>query len=185
MTREYVVHGESLVSVKGAVFDDLSELGLAEDFIRITPMLFHEDMFVDDFGLHVPADVLISMYYALVKMVLIHYDQDILDTCIAACQGSLTAGVCGFSGTPLFAAGFGIRLNIKCMNERPYRFYQAYLMDNVDIPIGAKRTAAELTWCCLPLSVDSEFVAKEGYIDEIVSPNSLIWDRTHDDSDNP
>lgn len=183
MSREYVVHGESLVSVKGTIFDDLSELGLAEDEIVVTERLYHEDIMVDDFGPNVAVDVLTNMSDVLVRMVMIHYDTTILDYCIAASQASFTNGVMGYCGTPLFAGGFAIRLNIKCTDERPYRFFQAYLIDNVPIPISTKRSAVELTWRCLPVS-PAVFVQLRGYTTEIVSPNSLIYDRVHDDFDN-
>src|ERR1700733_288058 len=103
MPRDFVVNGECLVQVKGgAQFGSgeaicvLSDLGLADSPVVITPTFYHKDILVDDFGPNVPAEVMWNIAEVNIRMALIHYDIDILDICMAEAMGGAPDNSPGF-----------------------------------------------------------------------------------------
>jgi hypothetical protein len=93
MPRQYVLNGETLVEVRGGCHASgfpigvLSELGLAEDQIRISPQINFKDINVNDFGPNVPADLLRMLSSVKISMTLVNYSPEVLDICIAESMG--------------------------------------------------------------------------------------------------
>lgn len=93
MARSIYVNGETLVEVKGGVhlsggpIGVLSELGLAEGQIAITPQINFRDVYVNDFGPDVPADVLTMLSSVKISMTLVNYDSHVLNICMDESMG--------------------------------------------------------------------------------------------------
>src|SRR4051812_34759896 len=116
MTRQFNVSHETMVSVKGGDITSITELGLPLNEIKITPHFSHKDIYVDDFGDEVPAEILSKLMWVDVGMVLMHYDAVVLGVCIARSIGAHAVGLCGPAGIPLFARNFGLRLYLLPTN---------------------------------------------------------------------
>jgi hypothetical protein len=53
MARDFYINGESMVRVQGnpeSGFEDLTELGLSNEAIHVSPRFYHHDVIPDDFG---------------------------------------------------------------------------------------------------------------------------------------
>lgn len=171
--RQYMVNGECLVKVKGGGAlaqadgeggEELWELGLSIDEIRIIPRFFHYDIKTDDFGPDVPVNIIWNLADVTIMMTLVHFDDDILDRCISNSMGN---GVLGSDGNPnpgkLVAAGtiLGgkdnsdtkfISLNLLSPQfEKPWVFTYSYLTAQpLEIPLGTSRSLVQLTWRAIP-----------------------------------
>lgn len=94
MSRDIYVNGPNLIYVKGmgALSRDGKpkklELGLTQGPIRIIPNIIHRDVFSDDFGPDVPAEVMSTAADAQVHMTLVHYDESVLHQCIQNSMGN-------------------------------------------------------------------------------------------------
>lgn len=166
MPRDIQIAGEMLVKVKGNLGSNiatLSELGLTEGPIRIIPTYYHQDLLVDDYGPNVPANVLQNLLECRIVMNLIHYDPDVLDTCLAESLGGGTFGTIAFgAGQPLGDLGprFGgtnhfISLNLVSdldgVTNKNWRFLTTYLCEQPEeYPIGTEKTVVRLNWRAIP-----------------------------------
>src|SRR3990167_3573754 len=149
----------SWLKASGAFPTGRVALGLAEGPIVVTPIFKHHDMHTDDFGPDIPADVMWMLAEAHIDMTLIHFDNNVLETCIAlAMAGSGTEGTLIGAGRLM---GSAIPLGIVSNNyielsissqvlARPWRFPASYLMDQMDVPLGTQRTAIKLKWRAIP-----------------------------------
>lgn len=101
MVRKIVINGETLVEVRGGAHMSgtsigiLTQLGLAEGQVTITPQINFRDVYVPDFGPNVPADVLWMLSSVRISMTLIFYDPTVLDICIAESMGGSTPNPSG------------------------------------------------------------------------------------------
>ncbi len=173
MSRDWFINGESMVSVKGNVntlMPLLTQLGLSDGPIRITPNVRHRDLNLDAYGSDVPPDTQMFLADAIVSMTLVHYDAAILSACIiesfAGAGVPLGVGIEGLlpragqrmgGGFPRFAAGnHYIGLNILSpVAGVPYRFLYAYLTGPpVVIPLGTEKSLVQVNWRVLPYAQD-------------------------------
>lgn len=200
MPREYVIYGEVMVWAGGSFFDEglggaelnstggrIVELGLASDSIKITPRFVHKGIHTDDFGGVIPVDVQWMMADCLVEMTLIHYDVDVLDTCIRQTMGGvdngISPGLCGAAGTPLGAGGAvgSSRTNLVFVYLQPtptneqahWRFPSCFLMDKMEYPIGTEKSLVKLTWCAIPHVELGRTGSARG---RLRSKDAVVWD---------
>lgn len=75
--------GPSAAVAGGSVF----ELGLTSEGVTLSPKIYHQDVYVDDLGIKVPAEILTQSTEYEVSMRLIHYDQFVLDACLFESAG--------------------------------------------------------------------------------------------------
>jgi hypothetical protein len=155
-------------------------LGLSLDQVRVSPRFYHEDRLVDDFGPNAPVEVQWNLAEVNIRMVLIHYDKELLDVCWAESMGGdipiknpqggvFPAGFlprkvantgnmnpCGTilgNGLPVLSSGnHFLHLNLSSPNlEFPWRFNASYLSENpTELPLGTDTTAVVLNWRCIP-----------------------------------
>lgn len=161
MARDFYINGETLVSVKGPVNSNiaaLSQLGLSDDMVRVTPTFYHDPLHVEAWG-KTPVDMQVMLLAAKVHITLIHYDVAVLNTCIALSMAvtggtpGLNDGTTNRAGTRLgnnqvrFAAGNSyIGLNLYSpIGGIPYRFLYCYLLDPTT-PLGVQKTVVDTTW---------------------------------------
>lgn len=190
MARSFTVYGEVMVYVTGSVFDnELTELGLCTDSIQITPRIKNREIMTDDFGDEIPAEVLAKMTDAVVKMTLIHYDEDVLSNCVRQAMGGVRLGAsddwidgtCGPTGRSM---GGGVPLGYfgnryvtlflwSAVGARPWRFPATYILDNYDYPVGSKASEVQLTFRALPYVSP---VDEDGNVVEILSDGAVVWD---------
>lgn len=172
MARDFTIHGECLVKVKGGLHlsgrpvGELAELGLATDQIRIIPKFNHYEVRVDDFGLDCPVEILTQLAEVRINMALIHFDRNVLDICIDEATGG--AGIIGGFGTagkmtsagqplgngrPIFSSGnHYISLNITSqIVGQDWRFRSCYLAEQpMEYSIGSKSSIVVLNWKAIP-----------------------------------
>lgn len=176
MARDFQINGECLVKVKGGahisgfMFPEPAELGLAAEGIVIEPRFYHEDIRCDDFGPSVPADVMWNLAEVNIRMLLIHYDVNILDYCLSEAMGgtlfsgniAMGAGIVAPAGVIMggyknyFASGWHyISLNLLSpVLGLPWRFRAAYLTGQpLKIPLSTEKTVVELNWRAIPYAV--------------------------------
>lgn len=93
MARQFVVNGETLVEVRGGchmsgnAIGIVSELGLTEDQITISPIFKYKSIHVNDFGPDIPADMLTMLASVKISMTLVNYDPEVLDICVEESMG--------------------------------------------------------------------------------------------------
>lgn len=170
MSRNFVVYGEFIVSVSGTFFDEIEELGLTAEPVRIVPIYNHRDIPTDGFGPNVPVETLWNMGECLIYMTLVNYDTNVLGRCYRASMGGGNPdfvdednldGFMGPAGIPM-GGGAGIgqggnyytSLHLYPTQDgayEPYRFRACYLNSQpLEIPIGTERTLVRLGWRCIP-----------------------------------
>lgn len=200
--RRFVVNGESMVLVRfghhvtaDAAFmsgqsgsGTLFELGLATDKVRILPRFWHRDLPADDFGPDVPADVLSQMADCLVRMTLVHYNPDILESCMAesiGIDGTLQSGGLVTAGTPLGAfrapplsgsASSGCHyMTLYVLSEvedLPWRFPTAYLTARpLEIPLSTEKSLVQCEWRAVPYRPPAA-----AWSGEVRSSGIFVWD---------
>jgi hypothetical protein len=166
MSRDIQVAGATMVWVKGAAgtsIASLSELGLPDSPIRITPDFRYLDVTADAWG-EAPFEVQYKLASVYISMRLVHVDLSILDTCLQESQGgSAGPGLMTYAGSRLgnnaarFAAtNHFIGLNIAApVNGRPWRFFFAYLVGPPIVhPLGTERSLIDLNWRAIPYIAD-------------------------------
>jgi hypothetical protein len=170
MARDFFLNGETMVYVKGRADSPIGarqELGLAVDAIRVTPVFKHEDIKVDAWG-QAPPEVQWMLAEVRISMTLIHFDRDILDTCLQESMAGATAigtlrraGARMGNNLPLFAAGgvngnHYISLNLASpVGNKPWRFVSTYMPDQpIDFPLGTEKSAVVCSWRAIPYTQD-------------------------------
>ena len=172
MARDFIINGETMVHVKippgigGYLPADVYELGLAAEEVRIIPRFVYQDIKADDFGPEIPADVMWLLADVTIRMGLIHYNRDVLDTCLASSMAGTTnisskwagtlvgAGTLMGNGKDVGSAGnsfIGLSLLSPNLLNYGWRFPAAYLADRpLDLPLGTNRTIALCQWRAIP-----------------------------------
>lgn len=172
MARDFFINGETLVLVKGRAdsgIGSLSQLGLATDAIRVRIEFRHEDIMVDAWG-KVPPEIQCMGGWATISMNLIHFDRQVMATCVAESYGGGTAeGVLVRAGARMgnngarFAAGLNhyISLNLTSpvggggVGVVPWRFYSTYLASPMmEFPLGTEKSIVSLQWRAIPYTTD-------------------------------
>ena len=167
MSRDIFINGESMVTVKSrsdSAIGSLSQLGLADSPIVVTPNFVTDDIIVDAWGPTIPMDVQTFLQDCTIRMTLVHFDPAVLEVCemlsaggASAVGSTVRAGTRMGGGVARFAAGNNfIGLNIASpVAGRPYRFYYAMLSGpSVSWPLGTKRSIVQLNWRAIPFTVD-------------------------------
>ncbi len=181
MARDFQVPGTYLVCVRGGAHwsggtSGVSfELGLAVDSVKISPKFYNKDLHTDDFGPDCPAEIINQLAEATISMSLVHYDAEILDTCMSEGMGGglnplPTGGVPGFNPLagmmvgagapmgglkPIFASGNKF-ISLYLINDPataavPWHFPATYLTSQpLILPLGSEKTVAELSWRAIP-----------------------------------
>jgi hypothetical protein len=208
MARDFQITGGVMVKVKVGAHVPLSgafvggryvELGLSSDSIRITPVLRHRDVVPDDFGPDAPAEVMAQLAEVRIDMTLVHYDQEVLETCIAeSTGGAMPDGVGGFlfgrlppGGSllgnycqPLASGCHFVSLNLVPFDndQQGWRFPTSYLADTpVMLPLGTKASMTDVSWRAVPYVVPAELTANTpNYSGEIISSGASLWSHTLD-----
>lgn len=187
MAREYMVFGECMVKVRGpagSIIEEITELGLASESIRLTPRYNHLDILTDDFGPNVPVEVLSHLADANLQMTLVHYDPQILDYCMYLAMGgrgpiSSTNDWDGSLSPAAVPLGLGAPLHDEINNyvsvylvpasyttTVPYRFPACYLdAKPLEIPFGTERTLVKLNWRVIPYQefTTGEITSEQGH----------------------
>lgn len=212
--RDFSINGESLVQTKfGAHLDasisnipssvtNLSNLGLAEGPIQISPRFFHRDVHADDFGIDAPAEVHWRLADVNIRMTLVHYDPTILDYCTSESMGGTIplngggwnyAGIFDPCGKPMggngvyLASGYHyISLTVLSPIEAfPWHFPAAYLAERPFIlPLGTEASKVELNWRAIgwpghPYG-PTALPPASGGVGELISSGITLWDHTLD-----
>ncbi len=170
MPRDFVINGESLVSVRGGAhmgsgaIGVYSELGLTTDQIRIIPRYYQRAIYVDDFGPDCPVELLAGIASVDFRLNLIHYDPNVLDimmreSMVGGAGPGTTAGIFAPWGTPmgggmpLLASGnhyFGVNIASPILNF-PWRFFNCYLPEQpVEIPLGTEKSITSCNIRAIP-----------------------------------
>lgn len=189
MARAFFINGESMVSVKGNVnsnISSLSQLGLSDGPIRVTPDFRHRDVIVDATGPEIPNDIQCFLAAVNINMTLVHFDRSVLDYCMQESLAGMgtnntvgqmpRAGTLMGNGAARFAAGNRyIGLNILSpVATKPWRFYFAYITGPpMEFPLGTEKSIVTVNWRVIPYSVDP-WGGGTG------SLNSPLWDHTSD-----
>lgn len=96
MVRDYHIHGETMVYVKGGAHLSLlegspmtsrTELGLASDQIKVIPQYHKKDVKTDNFGPDTAVDLISYMSECTIEMNLVHFDAGILNLCMIESNG--------------------------------------------------------------------------------------------------
>lgn len=184
MSRDFYIAGEGMVYVGGGVHlsgttpawlpdddDDniVAELGLAVDSVRVSPRLTYREVYTNDMGDAVAANVLTNCHSADIAMTLVHYDVGVLETCWAEAVGSRPAlfgfplgstemlqASCGTplgNGRALYTSGnrlLTVELSAPQQNGI-WRFPACYLVSEpFAYPIGTKASRVDLVWRSIP-----------------------------------
>lgn len=171
MGRDFQINGETLINVKGpqlTLIQNTIALGLASDEVRVIPRWIHSDIHVNDFGPDIPPDVQFQLAEVTIRMVLIHFDLNVLNTCIGLAMaqgggiglnGAVVDGVCAGAGQPM---GGGWPLYNSSCNlislgltspqlSQPWTFLASYISTPpVEWPLGVKAMMVPLTFRAIP-----------------------------------
>ncbi len=212
MARDFIIGAETLVEVGlfiysggeyGHTFNNqpdidlglaskYAELGLSVGPIKISPRFVHRDIKVDDYGSEIPAEVMNMMSEVYIHMTLVHYDPEILSSCInestggSIVEGTLTpTGSTMGGGVPLTTSGnhyIDLRLTPGVLSlVNPYRFPSAYLVSQpLEIPLGVETTLVQTTWRAIPQPNIFRGLATPGSTIpfEIISSGTVLWYRS-------
>ena len=186
MSRDFYINGESLVSVKGrdaSGFGTLTQLGLSEGPIVLTFDFRHRDINLDAWGREIPADVQWMLASVSITIPFIHFDPDVLASCLMESMGgapafgqTARAGQRMGGGAARFAAGNRyIGLNLSSPGAaRPWRFYFSYLTQTpVSWPLGTEKSIVTTHWRAIPYTTDP-------WNGGLGAQGAVIWDNTAD-----
>lgn len=190
MARDFFINGPALVEVKGNVntaIASLSQLGLSDAAIPVSPRFHHKDINVDAWG-EAPADVQWMLGELTLRFTMIHVDLNVLEACVQEAMGGAAAlGQFGRAGTRMgnnvarFAAtNHYVGLNITSPDgNRPWRFFYAYLADNpFDWPLGTEKSVISVNFRVVPYVQDAYNGGGAGA--GTGAQNYPLWDRNLD-----
>ncbi len=159
MSRAFFVNGESMVAVKSNVASAipvLTQLGLTDSPIRITPNFRHQDIIVDAWGPQVPPEIQAFLLDVNITISLVHFDPVVLAVCESlsigggAADGTTPrAGVLMGGNAARFAVGNNyIGLNILSpVAGVPWRFLYTYMTGPpLTFPLGTERSVVTTNW---------------------------------------
>jgi len=195
MGRTFNPYGETIILVRGNGSLGLNgdpqtqELGLCvQDGLKVIPRFYHKDIKCDDFGPDVGPEVMWNLGEVLIQMTLVHYDEEVLKSC-------MDNSMCGSDDGTLAPAGrlmggsraldlssefdgqennfIGLYLLSISDVTRPWHFLATYLTTPypVEIPIGVDRSLVKLNWRAIPYKagITGTF--------ELSSNGVKLWDR--------
>jgi hypothetical protein len=166
MARDYFINGESLVKVKGnlnTTIATLTELGLADGPIRVSPELHHRGIQVDAAGGEVPPEEQYFCARARVSMTLVHFDRDAIDACIRESNGGAgTVGTLSRAGTRMGGGGARFSANwhyvgvniLSPVGNKPWRFLHCRIDGSIDTPLGTEKSTFTINWIATPYTID-------------------------------
>ena len=148
----------------------VTRLGLAKDSITITPIFKHRDVYADDFGPDVPAEVMSMLAECRIRMLLFHFDKSTLDSCVGESIGNIApfvpnvgprdaeagrlvnAGTLLGGGRPMFSSGNRlISLNLTSpVMLWPWRFKSTYIVGPLSYPMGVEAQQVLVEWRAFP-----------------------------------
>lgn len=190
MARNYYVNGETLVKLKGGAHlqnfgmsgSSVVTLGVAADPIEISYNFNHQDQHTDRFTNEKPVDVMWMGGDAIIKINLIHFDNDILDTAISESMDGYSPnnGSTGIPGLTLghnlapYASGcryMGLGLTSSITSGRS--FPTCYLHQQpVQVPLGTKRSIVQVQFRAVRY-------AKMNTDGTVAESASLLWEYTN------
>ena len=197
MARDFQISGPAMVSVKAgsaSQIASLTQLGLSDAPIKVTPRFFHEPLNVDSWGArYVPADYQVFIADVEISMTLIHVDRTVLQVCLALAAGNpliATEGFMAVAGTRLgnntarFAAtNCYIGLNITSpIQGLPWRFLYAFLTGAQEFPLGTEKSIFNLSWKAIPYTNDpwGGGTAQPSTSASLGAAGAILWDHTPD-----
>ncbi len=177
------VNGPCLVNVRGNVasaIPSLTQLGLSEGDVVVTPNTRHRDINVNAWGPEIPVDLQFFLVDLHVTMTLVHFDRAVLDAVYneSVC-GPSAIGQMGHAGQrmgnnqPRFAAtNHYIGLNLTSPDGGiPWRFFFAYMTGPpYTFPLGTERALVVCNFRVIPYTQDPYGVAGTG------AQNYQLWD---------
>lgn len=192
MGRQYQVNGETLVKLKGGTHlqnfgmsgSAVVTLGVAADPITISYNLNHLDIHTDKYTQEKPVDVMWMGADAIIKMNLIHWDNDILNTAVSeAMDGydpdALVSGGTGIPGLTLghnldpYSSGcryMGLGLTSTVTSGRS--FPTCYLHQQpIQMPLSTEKSIVQVTFRAIRYSKMNS--------DGTVAEPSLLWEYTN------
>lgn len=166
MAMGWWINGPALVQVKGNIISGiptLSNLGLSDGPIRVSPTLKHKDINVDAWG-EAAADVQNMLAEVNMQFTLVDFDPTVLESCVIESMGGPAVfGQLAKAGLPLggnaarFAAGnHYMGLNITSPDgSRPWNFQFSYMPDTpFDWPLGTEKSITTVRWRVIPFTLD-------------------------------
>lgn len=207
MARDVILNGEVMVRVKGAPLgplrdpqnanaNKLYELGLAEKETRVRLNFKTKDINIDDYGPDVPVEVMYQLTDAHISMTLVHFDNDVLQRCVACAMGGsvisnedlinasvpinqgtlVSMGTLYGNNVPLQSAGNQyIELSLSSpVLKYPWRFPSTYILNVAEFPLGTKRMLVHLEWRAIPYQYIPTFGTTIG---EVFSSGAILFDR--------
>jgi hypothetical protein len=212
VARSFFIFGDTMVSVKGGAhlvsgINLRTNLGMATDQIRVSPIFHRQPVHADGFGKMVAPDWRVKGMAARIQMNLVHFDRGVLDQCIRESQGGgvgpipnpfavggqlqaegvlSQAGVLMGGYKPRFASGnHYIGLNIQGTNQTTgnWRFLYAMIEGTgPEYPLGNGYSVVPVTWTAVPYleppTHSNGSIRTGGF--EWVSSGVVLWDRTLD-----
>jgi hypothetical protein len=181
MSRDFFIAGETLVLVRGGQhlsghMSTPKELGLTDrdGIVKISPIWYHYDKRIDDYGPSVPAEVIQNIAECRIEMTLVHYDARLLYICMAESMGgsplnlqtSIPVGTFVPAGRPLggykpIGASGNHYIVLTLRHQAPKdpllvanRFLATYLMaPPLEIPFGTRTSHVKLQWRAIPYNL--------------------------------
>lgn len=146
----------------GSTIATISELGLPQQQIPVTPEIFDDDIKLEAWG-EAPADVQIMLGTVSLSIILAHFDANVLAECVRLSMAAPAEGQLPNTGQRMgnnlarFAAGnrwIGLNLSAP-VSGTPWRFFYAKLTGQpYSWPLGAKRSYVMTNWKVIPYTQD-------------------------------
>lgn len=200
MARDFAIDGEVLALVKGGqhtslfISGDIStlkQLGLASEPVRVIPRWIHKDIYTDDFGPDIPAELMTFLADVTITLPLIHFDPLILDTCLDESLGGTNAPFAGTmppagsligNGLPVLSSGchyISLNLTSPVLNY-PWHFPATVMTGPpLEWPMGTEASVVLTTWRAIPY-IPPTSSNSQGQVSEAISSGTVLWNRTLD-----
>lgn len=200
MTRAYQIYGEFMVNVRGGQHlpssvggfnnNKIAQLGLTSEAVTIVPRFRHKEIYTDDYGKEIPAELMCYMADAQVNITLVHYDEDVLQICMQETMGGGDGSfsVLGNDGimprggrllgnniSMYFSGNHYLSVSLfPAASVKGWRFTSCYLNSQpLVIPVGAERSLVQLSFRAIPYSTMTS--------GEVLASGVVLWDRIPDE----
>jgi hypothetical protein len=178
-----------MVTLKGAGFSGVVQLGLAARMVKVVPRWKHADFRSDDFGPDIPPEVQFMLAEVFIELDLVHFDETILSQASVASMAGVSKANGGF-GTEGILVGCGTTMgrngsvgdgqcNYMTLGlaspvlSRPWRFFNSYLADNpITWPLGVEAEVVPCRWRVVPYTPQSANA-------DMKSAGVILWDRSN------
>ena len=156
MAKAFYTQGNTLVKY------DNSELGYAENAVKIVPRFHHKDIYADDFGPDSPALILWMLADFTIEMTLVYFDQTVIYNAIKDAMGGGTLGQFAGAGTPINGKQLDIESSTDATGNN-WSFPKAYLAERpMEWPLGNERSLVHLTFRAVGLPTAAAEVKSSG-----------------------